>query len=73
LYRGKTVNIGIDRIDYIKRLPEKMNEFRVFLDKHAELSNKVILIQIAIPSREAPLGLAKYTETYVTTLILSVY
>jgi trehalose-6-phosphate synthase len=50
-----------------------MNEFRVFLDKHAELSNKVILIQIAIPSREAPLGLAKYTETYVTTLILSVY
>lgn len=52
LYKGKTVIIGVDRMDYTKGLPEKMEGFRVFLDEHPELSDKVILIQIAVPSRE---------------------
>ena len=39
-------------MDYTKGLPEKMEGFRVFLDEHPELSDKVILIQIAVPSRE---------------------
>jgi trehalose-6-phosphate synthase len=36
-----------------KGLPEKLEGFRVFLDQHPEWSEKVVLIQIAIPSREA--------------------
>lgn len=52
MYKGKTVIIGVDRMDYTKGLPEKMEGFRVFLDEHPELSDKVILIQIAVPSRE---------------------
>lgn len=39
-------------MDYTKGLPEKLEGFRVFLDQHPEYSEKVVLIQIAIPSRE---------------------
>jgi hypothetical protein len=39
-------------MDYTKGLPEKLEGFRAFLDQHPEWSEKVVLIQIAIPSRE---------------------
>lgn len=52
LYRDKTVIIGVDRLDYTKGLPEKLNGFQAFLDDHPELAEKIVLIQIAIPSRE---------------------
>ncbi|KAJ5981493.1 hypothetical protein N7522_013914 [Penicillium canescens] len=58
-YKDKTIIIGVDRMDYTKGLPEKMEGFRVFLDEHPELSEKVVLIQIAIPSRE---DVKKYQE-----------
>jgi len=52
LYRDKTVIIGVDRLDYTKGLPEKLNGFQAFLDDHPEWAEKIVLIQIAIPSRE---------------------
>lgn len=51
-YKDKTIIIGVDRMDYTKGLPEKLQGFRVFLDQYPEWSKKVVLIQIAIPSRE---------------------
>ncbi|KXG51560.1 Glycosyl transferase, family 20 [Penicillium griseofulvum] len=51
-YKDKTIIIGVDRMDYTKGLPEKLEGFRFFLDQHPEWSEKVVLIQIAIPSRE---------------------
>ncbi|KAJ6070892.1 hypothetical protein N7467_012211 [Penicillium canescens] len=61
-YKDKTIIIGVDRMDYTKGLPEKMEGFRVFLDEHPELSEKVMLIHIAIPSRE---DAKKYQELEV--------
>ena len=52
LYKGKAVIIGVDRMDYTKGLPEKLRGFQAFLDEHSEWSEKIVLIQIAIPSRE---------------------
>ncbi|KAJ5982332.1 hypothetical protein N7451_012432 [Penicillium sp. IBT 35674x] len=52
LYKDKVVIIGVDRMDFTKGLPEKLEGFRVFLDERPEWSEKVVLIQIAIPSRE---------------------
>jgi trehalose 6-phosphate synthase len=52
LYKDKQVIIGVDRMDYTKGLPEKLEGFRVFLEEHPEMSDKVVLIQIAVPSRE---------------------
>ena len=50
-HKGKTIIIGVDRMDYTKGLPEKLEGFRVFLEQHPEWREKVVLIQIAIPMR----------------------
>ncbi|KAJ5889193.1 hypothetical protein N7504_010003 [Penicillium tannophilum] len=51
-YKGMTVIVGVDRLDHIKGLTQKLKGFDSFLDDHPELRNKVVLIQVAVPSRE---------------------
>jgi trehalose 6-phosphate synthase len=51
-YKGKTVIIGVDRLDYIKGLTQKLKAFDMFLDDRPDQRNKVILVQVAVPSRE---------------------
>ncbi|MFP5287727.1 MAG: trehalose-6-phosphate synthase, partial [Thermoanaerobaculia bacterium] len=45
--------LGVDRLDYTKGLPERLEAFRNALERHAELREKVVLFQIVVPSREA--------------------
>ncbi|KAJ5085008.1 Alpha-trehalose-phosphate synthase subunit [Penicillium argentinense] len=51
-YKSRLVIVGVDRLDHIKGLTQKLRGFDVFLDDHPELRNKVVLIQVAVPSRE---------------------
>ena len=51
-YEDKKVIIGIDRLDYTKGIVQKLKGFDHFLEQHPHLINKVVLIQVAIPSRE---------------------
>lgn len=51
-YKGVKVIVGVDRLDHIKGLTQKLSGFDAFLDDHPELQNKVVLIQVAVPSRE---------------------
>lgn len=45
--------IGVDRMDYSKGLPQRMEAFGRVLDDHEALRGRVSFIQIAPPSREA--------------------
>jgi trehalose 6-phosphate synthase len=45
--------IGVDRLDYTKGLPHKFRGFGRFLEQFPEYRKKVILTQIAAPSRES--------------------
>jgi trehalose 6-phosphate synthase len=45
--------IGVDRMDYSKGLPQRMEAFGRMLDDHEELRGSVSFLQIAPPSREA--------------------
>ncbi|HET9068111.1 MAG TPA: trehalose-6-phosphate synthase, partial [Amaricoccus sp.] len=45
--------IGVDRMDYSKGLPQRMEAFGRMLDDHEELRGRVSFVQIAPPSREA--------------------
>ena len=45
--------IGVDRMDYSKGLPQRMEAFGRMLDDHQELHGRVSFLQIAPPSREA--------------------
>eukprot|EP00835_Amoeboradix_gromovi_P003538 NODE_238_length_13323_cov_0.463854.p2 type:complete len:648 gc:universal NODE_238_length_13323_cov_0.463854:7266-9209(+) len=43
--------VGVDRLDYIKGVPQKLHAFDAFLSKHPEWIGKVVLVQVAVPSR----------------------
>ncbi|KAL5357613.1 glycosyl transferase [Aspergillus floccosus] len=51
-YKGVKVILGVDRLDHIKGLPQKLKGYDRFLEEHPELQHKVVLIQVAVPSRE---------------------
>ena len=58
-YRGRTVILGVDRLDYTKGLPQKLVAFEELLEKQPELADRVVFIQIASPSR---MNVAEYQK-----------
>ncbi|MDD3592208.1 MAG: trehalose-6-phosphate synthase [Sulfurovum sp.] len=50
-YRGKTLLLGIDRLDYTKGIPERLRAYRLLLEENPELHGKVVLFQVMVPSR----------------------
>jgi len=51
-FRGSKLIVGVDRLDYIKGVPQKLHTLQYFLETHPEWVGKVQLIQIAVPSRQ---------------------
>ncbi|ORY79408.1 glycosyltransferase family 20-domain-containing protein [Protomyces lactucae-debilis] len=51
-FQGIKLIVGVDRLDYIKGVPQKLHAFEVFLTEHPEWIGKVVLVQVAVPSRE---------------------
>lgn len=50
--RGRTGMIGVDRLDYSKGLPERIDGIGRFFDEYPERTRDLVFIQIAPPSRE---------------------
>lgn len=50
-FSGKRVILGVDRMDYIKGIPHKLQAFDICLSRHPEWRDKLVMIQIAVPSR----------------------
>ncbi|KAF9589773.1 hypothetical protein IFM89_028682 [Coptis chinensis] len=48
---GRKVLLGVDRLDMIKGIPQKLLAFEKFLEDNAKLCDKVVLMQIAVPTR----------------------
>ena len=44
--------LGVDRLDYTKGIPERLEAFDAFLDAHPQAARQVTLVQVAVPSRE---------------------
>ncbi|WFD33957.1 hypothetical protein MCUN1_000785 [Malassezia cuniculi] len=51
-FEGVKVIVGIDRLDYIKGMPQKLQALETFLEEHPEWIGKVVLVQVAVPSRQ---------------------
>ena len=51
--------LGVDRLDYTKGIPERLRAYRKFLLDYPEWRGKVVLIQVAVPSRER---VPRYTQ-----------
>ncbi|KAH8922502.1 glycosyltransferase family 20 protein [Atractiella rhizophila] len=50
-FEGCKILVGVDRLDYIKGVPQKLHALEIFLTKHPEWIGKVVLVQVAVPSR----------------------
>jgi trehalose 6-phosphate synthase len=51
-FEGIKLMVGVDRLDYIKGLPQKLHAFEIFLNHNPEWIGKVVLVQVAVPSRQ---------------------
>ncbi|KAG9127242.1 Trehalose-6-P synthase/phosphatase complex synthase subunit [Ceratobasidium sp. 392] len=69
-FKGVKIIVGVDRLDYIKGVPQKLHALEVFLTEHPEwigkvgfpfprsfdrnltMDAKVVLVQLAVPSRQ---------------------
>jgi trehalose 6-phosphate synthase/phosphatase len=52
-YRGRKVVLAVDRLDYTKGVIERLRAYAHLLRSSPALKEKVVLIQIAVPTREA--------------------
>ncbi|CAH2037263.1 unnamed protein product [Thlaspi arvense] len=50
-FAGKKVILGVDRLDMIKGIPQKFLGFEKFLEENPNWRDKVVLVQIAVPTR----------------------
>jgi trehalose 6-phosphate synthase len=50
-FEGVKLIVGVDRLDYIKGVPQKLHALELFLSQHPEWVGKVVLAQLAVPSR----------------------
>lgn len=51
LYGNKKLVLGIDRLDYSKGILQRIKAFELFLEENPQYREKVVLVQIASPSR----------------------
>ena len=58
-FEGQRIIVAVDRVDYTKGLVQRLRAFRWLLQTESSLIGKVVLIQIAVPSRE---GIGLYQE-----------
>jgi trehalose 6-phosphate synthase/phosphatase len=54
-YRGKQIVLGVERLDYTKGIPEKLDAFERILELEPERASTTTLVQVVVPSRlESP-------------------
>ena len=51
-HEGCKVMLSVERLDYSKGIPERLDAFDAFLDKHPEWKGRVVLMLVTVPSRE---------------------
>ncbi|MFS7958273.1 putative alpha,alpha-trehalose-phosphate synthase (UDP-forming) [Helianthus anomalus] len=65
-FDGKKVILGVDPLDVIKGIPEKLLAFEKFLKDNPNWCNKVVLVQIVVPTRtEVPMCMFGHFLSFV--------
>ncbi|HRJ06410.1 MAG TPA: bifunctional alpha,alpha-trehalose-phosphate synthase (UDP-forming)/trehalose-phosphatase [Candidatus Saccharibacteria bacterium] len=50
-HKGQKLIISVDRLDYSKGIPERLEAFRILLADYPQFREKVRLVMVAVPSR----------------------
>ncbi len=59
----RQIILGVDRLDYTKGIPSRLQAYRRLLERYPEHRNKVTLVQVVVPSRR---GIPGYEELKTT-------
>jgi len=51
-FRGRTLLLGVDRLDYTKGIAERLLAVEMLLERNPELRTSLAFLQIAVPSRD---------------------
>uniref|UniRef100_A0A6P6Y5V3 Alpha,alpha-trehalose-phosphate synthase [UDP-forming]-like n=1 Tax=Dermatophagoides pteronyssinus TaxID=6956 RepID=A0A6P6Y5V3_DERPT len=51
-YNNRYIILGVDRLDYMKGVYQKLKGIEVFLKKYPDYKHEIVLIQLAVPSRQ---------------------
>jgi trehalose 6-phosphate synthase/phosphatase len=51
-FGGQRMLLAVDRLDYTKGIPHRLRAYRRLLERAPHLRGKVVLVQVAVPSRE---------------------
>jgi trehalose 6-phosphate synthase len=54
---GRQIVLGIDRLDYTKGIPQRLEAFRNLLQRYPDIHGHINLVQVVVPSR---IGIPKY-------------
>ncbi len=57
-YAHRRLLVGVDRLDYTKGLPQRLQAFQRLLQTYPENRHSAVLVQVAAPSRESVLAYA---------------
>ena len=57
--KGRRLILGVDRMDYTKGIPERLEGYELFLERFPKHHGQVELVQIGVPTRT---GVEKYQE-----------
>ena len=58
-YPNQQILLGVDRLDYTKGVPHRLESFALALERFPNLHRAVTLIQVVVPSRE---GVSEYKD-----------
>jgi alpha,alpha-trehalose-phosphate synthase [UDP-forming] len=50
---SRRIILGVDRLDYTKGIPERLTAYGRLLERQPHLREKVVLVQVVVPSRES--------------------
>ena len=56
----RKILLGVDRLDYTKGIPERLRAYQRLLERHPELRERVVFVQLAVPSRTS---IEEYRQT----------
>jgi trehalose 6-phosphate synthase len=51
-FAGRTLLLGVDRLDYTKGIAERLLAIELLLERRADLRTKLVFVQVAVPSRD---------------------
>jgi trehalose 6-phosphate synthase len=51
-FSGRTVLLGVDRLDYTKGIVERLLAVEMLLERNPDLRSRLVFMQIAVPSRD---------------------